>query len=143
MNIYPTVNLFSNIDLMTGIKGKQPFFYKSTSFKENKDVIDLGRGIKIEKRSGKLIVGNNKVPIHNFTKTFYNNKGKLQKQEQTINPTSNLNVIFMSNYKQFLVVENSVYNSLYFQLFVFENYDKELFEPTFLTPLTKIYKLRI
>jgi dolichyl-diphosphooligosaccharide--protein glycosyltransferase/undecaprenyl-diphosphooligosaccharide--protein glycosyltransferase len=143
MNIYPTVNLFSNIDLMTGVKGKQPFFYKSTNFKETKDFIDLGRGIKIEKKTGKIIVGNQKVPIHSFTKTFYNNKGKLQKQVQTINPTSNLNVIFMSNYKQFLAVENSVYNSLYFQLFVLENYDKELFEPTLLTPLAKVYKLKI
>jgi undecaprenyl-diphosphooligosaccharide---protein glycotransferase len=143
MNIYPTVNLFSNIDLMTGIKGKQPFFYKSTSFKENKDVIDLGRNIKIEKKTGKIIVGKQKVAINRFAKTFYDKKGKLQKQVQTINKTSNLNVIFMSNYKQFLVVENSVYNSLYFQLFVLENYDKELFEPTILTPLAKVYKLKI
>ena len=49
----------------------------------------------------------------------------------------------MSNYRQFLVVENSVYNSLYFQLFVLEDYDKELFEPTILTPLAKVYKLKI
>jgi len=143
MNIYPTVNLFSNIDLMTGVKGKQPFFYKSTTFKESTDFIDLGRGIKIEKKTGKIIVGKQKVAINNFAKTFYDKKGKLQKQVQTINRSSNLNVIFMSNYKQFLVVENSVYNSLYFQLFVLENYDKELFEPTILTPLAKVYKLKI
>jgi dolichyl-diphosphooligosaccharide--protein glycosyltransferase/undecaprenyl-diphosphooligosaccharide--protein glycosyltransferase len=143
MNIYPTVNLFSNIDLMTGIKGKQPFFYKSTNFKESADVIDLGRGIKIEKKTGKIIVGKQKVAINNFTKTFYDKKGKLQVQAQTISRGANLNVIFMSNYKKFLVVENSVYNSLYFQLFVLENHDKELFEPTILTPLVKVYKLKI
>ena len=143
MNIYPTVNLFSNIDLMTGIKGKQPFFYKATNFKESGQVIDLGRGIKIEKKTGKIIVGKNKVAISNFTKTFYDKKGKLQVQTQTINRVANLNVIFMTNYKQFLVVENSVYNSLYFQLFVLENYDRDLFEPTILTPLAKVYKLKI
>ena len=143
MNIYPTVNLFSNIDLMTGIKGKQPFFYKSTNFKESKEYIDLGRGIKIEKKTGKVVVGNQKVAINKFTKTFYGKDGKLHKQEQTINPRANLNVIFMSNYKQFLVVENSVYNSTYFQLFILENYDKNLFEPTILTPLVKVYKLKI
>jgi dolichyl-diphosphooligosaccharide--protein glycosyltransferase/undecaprenyl-diphosphooligosaccharide--protein glycosyltransferase len=142
INIYPTVNLFSNIDLMTGIKGKQPFFYKSTNFKESKDFIDLGRGIKIEKQTGKIIVGNQKVSLKRFVKTAYLKNGKLQKQVQTINPSANLNVIFMSNYKQFLVVENSVFNSLYFQLFVFENYDKELFEPIILTPLAKVYKLK-
>jgi len=143
MNIYPTVNLFSNIDLMTGIKGKQPFFYKSTNFKESKEYIDLGRGIKIEKKTGKVVVGNQKVSINKFTKTFYGKDRKLHIQEQTINRRANLNVIFMSNYKQFLVVENSVYNSTYFQLFVLENYNKNLFEPTILTPLVKVYRLKI
>ena len=143
MNIYPTVKLFSNIDLMTGVKGKQPFFYKSTNFKENETFIDLGRGIKIEKQTGKLVVGNNKVNLKRFVKTAYDKKGKLQTQVQNINPSGNLNVIFMSNYKQFVVVEDSVYNSLYFQLFVLESYDKSLFEPTILTPLAKVYKLKI
>ena len=49
----------------------------------------------------------------------------------------------MQNYGQFLLVEDSVYNSTYFQLFVLENYDKSLFEPIILTPLAKVYKLRI
>jgi len=142
MNIYPTVNLFSNIDLMTGIKGKQPFFYKSTTFRENKDFIDLGRGIKIQKRTGNLIIGNSKVSIKRFVRTSYNHN-KLQTEIQNINPNGDLNIIFMSNYNQFLVVEDSVYNSTYFQLFVLENYDKNLFEPTILTPLVKVYKLKI
>ncbi len=143
MNIYPTVTLFSNIDLMTGTKGKQPFFYKSNNFKESKALIDLGSGIKIEKKGALLHIGKQKVPIKNFVKTFYDKKGKLQKAVQTINSSSSLNVIFMSNYKQFLVVDDTVYNSLYFQLFVLENYDKNLFEPTILTPLAKVYKLKI
>ena len=94
-------------------------------------------------KTGKLQVGKQTVAINNFTKTFYDNKGKLQKQVQTINRGANLNVIFMSNYKQFLVVDNSVYNSLYFQLFVLEKYNKELFESTILTPLAKVYRLKI
>ena len=49
----------------------------------------------------------------------------------------------MPNYRQFLVVDDSVYNSTYIQLFVFENYDKNLFEPVIMTPLAKIYKLKI
>ncbi len=143
MNIYPTVNLFSNIDLMTGLKGKQPFFYKSTNFRESINFIDLGHGIKIDKRSGKLIVGNNKVYLKRFVKTIYDNQGRLHKQIQNINLNATLNVIFMTNYKQFLVVDDTVYNSTYFQLFVLENYDKNLFEPTILTPLVKVYKLKI
>ena len=90
-----------------------------------------------------LHIGKNKVSINKFVKTFYNNSGKLKVDTQSINPTSSLNVIYMSNYKQFLVIDNSVYNSTYFQLFVLESYDKRLFEPTILTPLAKVYKLKI
>jgi dolichyl-diphosphooligosaccharide--protein glycosyltransferase/undecaprenyl-diphosphooligosaccharide--protein glycosyltransferase len=143
MNIYPTVSLFSNIDLMTGKKGNIPFFYKSNKFNENKEFIDLGRGIKIDKKSSKLIIGNKKIKIGKFIKTFYDKKGKLKKQVQTISKKSNLNVIYMSNYKQFLLVDNSVLNSTYFQLFVLENYNNTLFEPTILTPLVKVYKLKV
>jgi dolichyl-diphosphooligosaccharide--protein glycosyltransferase/undecaprenyl-diphosphooligosaccharide--protein glycosyltransferase len=49
----------------------------------------------------------------------------------------------MRNYKQFLVVENSVYNSLYFQMALLENYDKNLFEAVIIIPQVKVYKLKI
>jgi len=143
LNIYSTVNLFSNIDLMTGIQGKRPFFYKTTNFKKRGMMIDLGNNITINQQTNKLQIGNITTPINKFVQTFYDKDKKLTKRIQTINSTSNLNVIFMANYRQFLVVENSVYNSLYFQLFVLENYDHDLFEPIIITPLAKVYKLKI
>ena len=143
MDIYPTVTLFSNLDLMTGMQGKQPFFYRTGYFKDNPQTLDLGNEVKLDKQTGQLQIGKNKVPIKNFAKTFYDKSGVLQKQIQTLNPSADLSVVFMSNYNQFLVVDDKVYNSLYFQLFVLENYDKNLFEPTISTPLSKVYKLKI
>ena len=143
MDIYPTVTLFSNLDLMTGVQRKQPFFYKTGYFKDNPQTLDLGNGVKLDKQTGQLQIGKNKVPIKNFAKTFYDKSGVLQKQIQTLNSSADISVVFMSNYNQFLVVDDNVYNSLYFQLFVLENYDKNLFEPTILTPLSKVYKLKI
>jgi len=49
----------------------------------------------------------------------------------------------MSDYKSYLVVDNATFNSTYFQLFVFENYNKNLFEPVILSPLAKVYKVKI
>ncbi|MEA3553067.1 MAG: STT3 domain-containing protein [Campylobacterota bacterium] len=143
LNIYPTIELFSNIDLMNGKKEKPSFFYKSHRFKESKEFIDLGQGIKLSKRTGKLHIGNSSIPIKRFGKTYYDKNGKLQTKIDTINSSSTLNVIYMSNYKQFLVVDDKVYNSLYFQLFVLENNKNKFFEPIILTPLAKVYKLRI
>ncbi len=142
MNIYPTITLFSNIDLMTGEKKHPPFFYKTVNFKENNQLIDLGQGLFIDKKTNSLILGRQRIPIKRFSKTFYDKSGKLHKEETLLNRSSDINIVYMSNYHQFLVVDDSVYNSLYFQLFVFENYDKNLFQPVILTPLAKVYKLK-
>ena len=96
----------------------------------------------IDATSNSLMLGKKKVVLKSFTKTFYDKNGVLQKQVQNSNPYGKFHAIFMSNYGQFLVVEDSVYNSLYFQLFVLENYDHALFEAVNLTPLVKIYKLK-
>jgi undecaprenyl-diphosphooligosaccharide--protein glycosyltransferase len=142
LNIYPTVQIFSNLDLMTGIQKQRPFFYKANRFQDKKEIIDLGKNISVLKREGKVRIENKKIPINKFTITHYNN-GKLGVQTQSINPKANLNVIYMKNYNQILLVDNSIYNSTYFKLFVLEQYDKSIFEKVILTPLAKVYKLKI
>lgn len=142
MSIYPTINLFSNIDLMTGEKRKSPFYYHTKVFQENKDIINLSNNIKLVKKTGELHVNNQKVHINNFIKTFYDQKGKLKFKVLKVNPKSNINIIFNSHAKEFLIVDNNVLNSTYIQLFVLENYDKNLFEPAILTPFVKVFKLR-
>ncbi len=143
LNIYPTVKLFSNIDLMSGMMGKNPFFYKTSDFKENGEAIELGNGIRLLKKDASLQVGQNTVKLKRFVKTQYISKDKLDVNVQNISYDGELNVIFMANYHQFLVVDEDTYNSTYFQLFVLEQYDDKLFEPTILTPLLKIYKMKI
>ena len=143
LNIYPTVKLFSNLDLMSGMMGKNPFFYKTSDFNENGELIDLGNGIKISKKDASLKVGNNSVKLKRFVKTEYLSKDKLNVNVQNVALDGELNVIYMANYHQFLVVDEDTYNSTYFQLFVLEQYDEKLFEPTILTPLLKIYKMKI
>lgn len=143
MNIVPTITLFSNIDLMTGKKGAKPFFFKSNSIKDTKQVVNLGNNVKILKDKGQIQIGKQTFKINTFTVTQYNNKGQLTKVKRTLDAKSPIHVIFMKNYKQFLVLDSRMYNSTYVQLFVLENYNKNLFEPVILNPLSKIYKLKI
>jgi dolichyl-diphosphooligosaccharide--protein glycosyltransferase/undecaprenyl-diphosphooligosaccharide--protein glycosyltransferase len=142
LNIYPTVTLFSNIDLMNGLKGKQAFFFVSRNFKDVGDKILLGNGVSLNKRDSTLNIGKNRLPIRRFVKTYYDKSMKLHKDVQLVNFTSDINVIYMSNYNTFLILDEKTYNSLYIQLMVLENYDKNLYEPVILTPNAKVYKLR-
>lgn len=143
LNILPTVTLFSNLDLMTGKQNTRPFFYISRGFKDSVKTINLGNNIIINKQTGEINIGKQKLKVNSFVVTEYNNKGVLQKNIQTVDRNSPINVIFMKNYNQFLVLDQKMYNSLFIQMFALENYDKSLFEPVVLTPLSKVYKLKI
>jgi len=143
MQIFPTVALFSNLDLMTGEKKKAPLFYMSKNFREQGNEIELGRGVKLLKNKGAVAFGNQAAAINNFVVVEYDNQGKLHKNIQTVNPSGQVNVIFMKSYRQFLVLDQSMYNSSYIQMFVLEQYDPKLYEPVILHPLSKIYKLKI
>ncbi len=143
LNIYPTVSAFSNIDLMNGNKTKAPFFYMSRSFKDTGETIKLGRGISIDKKTQTVQIGQNKVPMRRFVRTYYDKTMKLRKDEQMLDFSSPISVIYMSNYGTFLVLDEEAYNSLYIQLFVLENYNKNLFDKVIMTPKAKVYKLKI
>ena len=142
INILPTVTLFSNMDLMSGAKGKQPFFFVSRNFKDMGSKIDLGRGISLDKSNSTIIIGQQVMPIKRFVKTTYDAKMKLRKDVKLLNITSDINVIYMSNYNTFLVLDEKMYNSLYIQLMVLENPNRELFEEVILNPNVKVYKLK-
>ena len=143
LNIYPTVKVFSNMDLMSGEKAKQPFFFISRNFKDLGDKIALGKSVFMNKKDSTLSIGSNKVPIKRFVKTYYLKNGELKKDVQVINPSATLSVIYMSNYNTFLVLDEETYNSLYIQLMVLEEYDKSLFEKVIASPHAKVYKLKI
>ncbi len=143
INIYPTVTLFSNIDLMNGRQGRQPFFYVARSFKDLGQKIQLGANIFLDKRTLNLTIGNKTMPIRRFVKTQYTKDMKLQKNVQLVNLSSNISVIYMVNYNTMLLVDEKTYNSMYIQLMVLEEYDPKLFEPVILTPSAKVYKLKI
>lgn len=142
MEILPTVDLFSNLNLKTGEQKEKPLFYKTNSFQDAGDKILLGNGVELFKNGGQLKVGNQTISLHEFVITQYNQQGKLEVTRQVMSVESPYSVIYMKNYNQFLVLDKRLANSTYIKLFVLEEYDNSLYEPVILTPLTKVYKLK-
>jgi len=140
MNLIPTIDLFSNMSIETGKPYKRGMFYTSQAISNKNGIITLNNGLKI--KNGSLYFGAKQIPINQFIVTEYDAKGILHKQAQRFNIGASTYVIFMKNYNKFVILDKRLFNSLYIQLFVLENYDAELFEPTILTPMTKVYKLK-
>ncbi|ADR35073.1 Oligosaccharyl transferase STT3 subunit [Sulfuricurvum kujiense DSM 16994] len=142
MEIFPTVALFSNLDLKTGKSAPQPFFYASQNIQDTGKTLELGQGVSIDKATSTLKIGSQNVPVKVFYQVGYDQNQRIKINRQTF-ASEGLNVIFMASYNQFLVLDDYYFNSTYIQMFVLENYDKNLFQPVILSPLTKIYKLKI
>lgn len=143
LEIYPTVASFSNLDLMSGEQKKQPFYFISRNARENGSLIELGGGVAIERATMSIRVGDQNVKIRRFAKTAYDNEMRLQKEVELIDFGGALSVIYMQNYNTFLVLDEATYNSLYIQLMVLEEYDRNLFEIVLANPHAKIYRLKI
>lgn len=144
MNILPTVSIFSNRDLHTGKEKKKLLFYKSQGFKNNKGVLNLGRGMVCDTNSGMMSFGKQKTKIKYIITTELTNDGhtKVTNTKQ-FDKNGDISLIFMKNYGSILVVNNAVLNSTYVRLFVLEKYDKNLFELVITNPYAKVYKLKI
>ena len=143
LSIYTTVKTFSNINLMSGEMNQQPLFYVSRMFKQNQNILDLGRGVLFDLQEQSIKIGNKKMPIKRFVKTSYDKGTKLQKEIKISNNIADISIIYMSNYNTFLILDEKTYNSLYIQLMVLEEYNKALFEEVILNPHAKVYKLKI
>ena len=143
LNIYPTVKVFSNMDLMTGKQVKAPFFFVSRNLTETNDLINLGQNISIRKNGLSLVINNKNVPLKRFVKTGYTNNKFFVKELKEVDLGAKLSVIYMSAYNTFLVIDELTFNSLYIQLMVLERYDRKLFEQVSINAHAKIYKLRI
>jgi dolichyl-diphosphooligosaccharide--protein glycosyltransferase/undecaprenyl-diphosphooligosaccharide--protein glycosyltransferase len=143
INIFPVVKLFSYLDLMNGAKKPRGRFERYSNFKSKGNKIMLNANIYIDKVSGSLFYGNKKVLIKRFANVGIDKRGFPATNVQNIAKNSNVNVIFLRYPKMVLIVDDSYYESLYFQLGILGFYDKDLFEPVHIDPLTKIYKLKI
>lgn len=143
LDILPTVKMFSNLDLSTGKPISSPFFYSTQHFQDSGSVLNFGNGVALLKQEAKVQIGDQKVPLGEFIRVRYDQNGKLHINRQTITPMSRLSIIYLESYQRFILLDSEYLNSTYIQMYIFENYDKELFEPVILDPLVKIYKLKI
>lgn len=143
MDIYQTVEMFSSINLMNGEMKNRSLFYVSKSFKQEQNIVNLGKDVLLDLQNATITINNQKMPIKRFVQTMYDKDMKLQKDVKVADSMAEINVIYMSNYNTFLVLDEKTYNSLYVQLLVLEEYDRTLFEEVIISPQAKVYKLKI
>lgn len=142
LGIFPTILQFSKIDLKSGKNLNNGLFIVTRAISQNENGIRLNGGFTLTRDVTNLIYDGNILPLKSFIETDYNEAGKLNVKEYKNNESSNISVIFMRDYGRFIILDESILNSAYIQLFVLERYDPKIFEPVILDGAAKIYKLK-
>ncbi len=143
LDIFPTVAVFSNLDLDSGQVYARPFFYTALRFKDSAETIDLGRGVLVDKKKGKVRLGQQELPLKAIYRVTLRSDGSVASETQLLNMNGTLSLIYMGSYGKFLLVDDKMLNSTYIQMFVLGKYDETLFEPVISDPWVRVYKLKI
>jgi dolichyl-diphosphooligosaccharide--protein glycosyltransferase/undecaprenyl-diphosphooligosaccharide--protein glycosyltransferase len=135
--IFSTVGAFSDRNLNTGETFSHFFYFGRVA--KGGEYLFVGK-IPISLR-GVMIASEPAIPIKDIYLVAYDKDGKLKVQRQHIRDKG-INLILLRSYGSALLVDDYYFNSTFVQMFVFENYDKKLFEPVILNPWIKIYKYK-
>ena len=143
LEIFTTINQFSNINLLTGESKGDRFLGAYESIMPRADGLYYGGQKLLDTGEMKIYISSAGSAISRYCEIKKDENGKTVKQEQMINPNGYLNVIYNSDKNTLLALDDSMYGSLFIQMFVLDSYDKTLFEPVIISDELKIYKLKI
>lgn len=142
LRIMPVVASFANTNPDDGKQIKSLYFSQADAIAQDKDtgIVTLSDGTQIINDFRALKTEGVSIPLKAFidiesisnAKFYYN----------AIDDNSKVYLLFLREYKSFIILDENLYNSAYIQMFLFNNYDKDLFEQITNDPRVKIYRLK-
>ena len=143
LNIFPTIGLFGNIDLKTGKKLRKIAFYQTQAIKQDGQMLFFANGIVFDVAKGVVSFKNKLIgKVYKFDISEYKADKKLKVKTNLYHFDGDLCVVYLKSYNKFVVMDKESYNSAFVQMFMLENYDKNLFELVVSSGYSKIYKVK-
>jgi len=141
--IYPTVRVFSAIDLKTGSMKRRDFFTTLRLLKKQGSFLIFGQNLAMNLQDGMIYQGRQKIPLKRFVTVTTLKNGKSSIKSETLHPDGELTMIYARSYGRFLLMDERMFNSLYVQMFFLGHYDSKLFEPVVESPWAMVYRVKI
>ena len=143
MNIFPTIALFSNLNLKTGQPTRQMMFYPSSPLGEKNGQVVMRNGIVFDTLKGLVKIGSKTAKVQNFDIVTLGRDSIPNVQSELAHLDGQVSVVYLKNYGKIIVMDNQTYHSTYVQMFMLGKYDKNLFELVISSPYSKIFKVKI
>ena len=142
--IFSTVASFSKIDLNTGNINKPFVFSTAIALGVQNGMYALSNGMQISSDFTSVFINGKPLGIHSLIKFT-----SIKEKDYKITPVDDNGDFYVFYFKesfgvpvQFIIMDESMFNSAYVQMFFFENYDKNLFELIINEKDAKVFKLK-
>ena len=142
LNIFPTVAVFGNLDLMTGQKKRKFIFYPTTALDNKNGILSFRNGIIFDAKTGQLKIGRETKNVKYFISTQNTKRDEIVLQSKLYHVEGEYTIVYMKSYNRFVIMDTETFKSLYVQMFILGKYDKNLFELVVSSPYSKIYKIK-
>jgi len=142
LNIFPTVGVFSNLNLKTGKQKRKIIFYPTQPVGERNGQVVMANGIIFNMLKGEVNIGNKKIKIRHFDIVALDKDALPHVDSKLAHLDGQMSIVFLKSYNKMIVMDNKTYNSAYVQMFMLGKYDKNLFELVVSSPYSKIYKVK-
>lgn len=142
--IFSTVASFSKIDLHTGNINKPFIFSPALALAKQNGAFILSNGMQISEDFTQILINDKAFNINSFIE-FTSIKDRYY-DDKVLDENGLFYVFYLKENlalpMQFIIMDKSMFNSAFVQMFFFENYDKNLFELIINDKNAKIYKLK-
>lgn len=146
LRFIPMIFSYSNVNYKTGKPIHQRHYYKVfRRYNSNKNEITFGK-FKYNRLTKVLINKRTHQKLRLKSHIFVNKNNKNKKHnliiKTNIDKNGKLYLVHTKDLHKIFLVDDYYYNSLFFQLFILENYDDKLFDLVSKSGFDKIFKLK-
>jgi len=142
VNIFSTVMIFGNLDLLTGERLRDAIYYASYVRSSKNGKVRLSNGLVFDQKSGNIYFGRRALKVRNFIETKNLESGEIKILPKFYHRDGELSVIYMKRYGKVIIMDNDTFASNFVQMGLLGNYDKNLFDLVVASPYGRIYKLK-
>lgn len=141
--IFSTIEKFSNLNIESGQFYSDAFYRYTNAVSQKNGVIYFANGLIFSQTRNFIQAPNGQFKVKSFIEVSHDGLGRVRTNVLSRDLGGILNVIFLKNYGAFLIVDDKAFNSTFVQMFIFENYNEDLFEPVMKNATSKVYRLKI
>jgi len=142
LNIFPTVGVFGNLNLINGKRERNIIFYPTTTLQQHGSQVILQNGISFDTLKGVVTLGKTTHKIYRLDQVGIGQNNVSNVNSSLMHMDGKLCVVYLKSYNKVVIMDRETYNSTYVQMFMLGQYDKNLFELVVSSPYSKIYKVK-